>query len=374
MADKRDYYEVLGVQKGASDEDLKKTYRTLAKKYHPDLNPGDKAAEANFKEVNEAYAVLSDPEKRRQYDQFGHAGVDGQGFGGFGDFNINLDDLFGSFFGGFGGGGRASNRPQRGANLKYRMNLDFMEAAFGVERDISVNKEDLCDHCQGTGAHEGETPETCSRCHGTGQVNTRQQTMFGAVMSSRPCPDCGGSGKIIHNPCTHCNGKGRRNTTKKLKVRIPAGVGDGEMLSMRGEGEPGERGGPYGDLYIEVHVRPHPIFERNGSNTFCEVPITYAQAALGAEIEVPTIDGPVTHKIREGTQPGETFTLRGKGIQHLNRPGSRGDHLFRVTIEVPKHLDPNQRTLLTQFEESCSEKNYQKRGSFFKKIRDAFNI
>ena len=372
MAEKRDYYEVLGVQKGASEEELKKAYRTLAKKYHPDLNPGDKTAEAKFKEINEAYAVLSDADKRKQYDQYGHAGVDGQGFGGFGDFNINLDDLFGSFFGGFGGGGRQSNRAQRGANLKYRMNLEFMEAAFGVERDISVNKEDLCDHCQGTGAREGETPENCTRCNGTGQVNTRQQTMFGAVMSSRPCPECNGSGKIIRNPCTHCSGRGRKATSKKLKVRIPAGVGDGEMLSMRGEGEPGERGGPYGDLYIEIHVKTHPIFERNGANTFCEVPITYMQAAIGADIEVPTIDGPVSHRIKEGTQPGETFTLRGKGIQHLNRPGTRGDHAFRVTIEVPKHLDNAQRELLSKFEESCSERNYQKRGSFFKKIRDAF--
>lgn len=372
MAEKRDYYEVLGAKKGASDEELKKAYRTLAKKFHPDLNSGDKDSEAKFKEINEAYAVLSDAEKRKQYDQFGHAGVDGQGFGGFGDFNVNLDDLFGSFFGGFGGG-RSANRQSRGSNLKYRMNLEFTEAAFGVEREISVNKEDLCDTCQGTGAREGESPETCSRCSGTGQVNTRQQTMFGAVMSSRPCPECGGSGKIIHNPCPACGGRGRHAKAKKLKVRIPAGVGDGEMLSMRGEGEPGERGGPYGDLYIEVHVKPHPIFERNGANTFCEVPITYAQAALGADIEVPTIDGPVPYHVKEGTQPGETFILRGKGIQHLNRPGSRGDHSFRVIIEVPRHLDNIQKELLNKFEASCGEKNYQKRGSFFKKIRDAFN-
>ncbi len=372
MADKRDYYEVLGVAKGASDDELKKAYRQLAKKYHPDLNPGDKAAEARFKEANEAYAVLSDADKRRQYDQFGHAGMDGQGFGGFGDFNINLDDLFGSFFGGFGGG-RPSNRPQRGANLKYRMHLDFMEAAFGVEREITINKEDLCTHCQGTGARDGESTETCGRCQGSGQINTRQQTMFGAVMSSRACPDCGGSGKIIRNPCPQCNGRGRRNTTKKLKVRIPAGVGNGEMLSMRGEGEPGERGGPYGDLYIEIHVRPHPLFEREGANTFGEVPITYAQAALGAEIEVPTIDGPVTHKMREGTQSGDTFTLRGKGIQHLNRPSSRGDHIFRVHIEVPRQLSSEQRELLTRFDDSCTERNYQKRRSFFKKLRDAFH-
>ncbi|MDD2578735.1 MAG: molecular chaperone DnaJ [Eubacteriales bacterium] len=379
MAEKRDYYEVLGVSKSAADDELKKAYRKQAKQYHPDLNPGDKEAEAKFKEANEAYAVLSDPEKRRVYDQYGHAGVDGQGFGGFGGagFDIDLEDLFGSFFGGgfggFGGGSRRQRGPKRGANLRYRMNLEFMEAAFGVEREIKIRKEDLCDSCQGTGTADGEKPETCSTCHGSGQVNQQQQTMFGTVMTSRPCPTCGGSGTIIKNPCSSCGGRGRRQTTKTLRVNIPAGINEGEMLTVRGEGEPGTLGGPYGDLYIEVHLKPHSVFQRNGNQTFCEVPVTFAQLALGAEIEIPTIDGNQTYTLKEGTQPGERFTIRGKGIPYVNRGGQRGDHVFQVILEVPRHLEEHQKTLLQEFEATCSEKNYQKRGSFFQKIKEIFS-
>ncbi len=375
MPDKRDYYEVLGVSRNATDDELKKAYRKLAKQYHPDLNPGDKAAEASFKEVNEAYAVLSDAEKRRNYDQYGHAGVDGQGFGGFngGGINIDLEDLFGSFFGGaFGGGSKQRGGPQRGANLKYRMNLDFMEAAFGIERTIQINKEDLCDACKGQGTRDGSTPDKCQTCHGTGQVSARQQTMFGTVMTQRPCSACGGKGTVVKDPCPDCRGQGRRNKAKTLSVKVPAGINEGEMLTVRNEGEPGSAGGPYGDLYIEIHIKPHPIFQREGNNTYCEVPITFAQATLGADIEIPTIDGPYNFHLKEGTQPGDSFTIRNKGIPYLNRNNARGDHQFRVILEVPKHLSDQQKEILRQFEQSCSEKNYQKRGSFFSKIKDLF--
>lgn len=374
MPDKRDYYDVLGVARTATDEELKKAYRKLAKQYHPDLNPGNKDAEARFKEANEAYAVLSDQEKRRVYDQYGHAGVDGQGFGGFNGagFDIDLEDLFGSFFGGFGGGSRRRSGPQRGANLKYRMNLEFMEAAFGVERQITINKEDHCDACHGTGTRDGSAPERCATCHGTGQVNQRQQTMFGTVMTARPCPNCGGKGTFVKDPCPSCSGRGRRQKSKQLSVRVPAGINEGEMLTMRGEGEPGSQGGPYGDLYIEVHIRPHPVFQRDGNNTYCEIPITFPQAALGCELEVPTIDGPHVFQLREGTQPNEKFTIRGKGIPYVNRNNTRGDHIFRVILEVPRHLGEEQKAMLRQFDQTCSDNNYQKRGSFFSKIRDLF--
>lgn len=373
MPEKRDYYEVLGVPRTATEEELKKAYRTLAKKYHPDLNPDNKEAEAKFKEANEAYAVLSDADKRRNYDQYGHAGVDGQGFGGFeGGFNIDLEDLFGNLFGGFGGGGRRRTGPQRGANLKYRMNLDFMEAAFGVERQITINKEDHCDTCKGTGTRDGSAPDKCSACGGTGQVSQRQQTMFGTVMTSRPCPTCRGTGNLIKDPCPSCSGRGLRQKSKPLNVKVPAGINEGEMLTVRGEGEPGTLGGPYGDLYIEIHIRPHPVFERNGTNTACEIPITFPQAALGAEIEVPTIDGPYKYRIKEGTQPGDTFTIRGKGIPHLNRSNMRGDHIFRVVLEVPKHLSESQKEILQQFDQTCTDKNYVKRGSFFSKLKEIF--
>jgi len=374
VPEKRDYYEVLGVARTATDDELKKAYRKLAKQHHPDLNPGNKEAEARFKEANEAYAVLSDPEKRKVYDQYGHAGLDGQGFGGFNGagFDIDLEDLFGSFFGGFGGGSRRRAGPQRGANLKYRMNLDFMEAAFGVERQITVNKEDLCDTCQGTGTRDGSSPEKCSACHGTGQVNQRQQTLFGTVMTARPCVACGGKGTVIKDPCTACGGRGRRQKSKKLRVNVPAGINEGEMLTMRGEGEPGAQGGPYGDLYIEVHIRPHPVFQRDGNNTYCEIPITFPQAALGCELDVPTIDGPQTYHLKEGTQPGETFTIRGKGIPYVNRAKTRGDHIFRVVLEVPRHLSEAQKEQLRQFDQTCSDSNYQKRGSFFSKLKDLF--
>jgi len=374
VAEKRDYYEVLGIPKGATAEEVKKAFRKVAKQHHPDLNPNDKAAEARFKEANEAYAVLSDDEKRAKYDQFGHAGVDGQGFGGFGGgfgggFDVN--DIFENIFGGFGGGSSSRRSgPQRGANLKYRVTLDFLEAAFGIEKEITISKEDLCDTCKGTGAKEGTDAVKCSVCNGTGQVSQRQQTMFGTVMTNKTCTACGGKGTIIKNPCPSCNGRGKRSKTKTLKVKIPAGINQGEMLTLRGEGEPGIKGGPYGDLYIEVSIRSHPIFQRDGYNTYCEIPVTFSQAALGCDLEVPTIDGPYHYKLKDGTQPGDILTVKGKGIPHVNRNNVRGDHIFKIIVEVPNNLDQRQKDILKEFDQLSTDKNYQKRGSFFKKIKD----
>lgn len=372
---KRDYYEVLGVAKSATEEDLKKAYRKLAKQYHPDLNPNDKVAEAKFKEVNEAYAVLSDSDKRRQFDQFGHAGMDGQGFSGFSGADIDLGDLFGSFFGGaFGGGGRRRTGPEKGANLKYGLTLDFMEAAFGCDKTISISKEDTCDSCKGNGAAAGSSPDTCPSCKGSGRIQQQSQTLFGMTMVTRDCPACGGKGTIIRNPCPSCGGRGRRAKKKDLKIHIPAGVDTGDMLPVMGEGEPGLRGGPYGDLYIQFKVRSHPVFERKGNNTYCDVPITFAQAAMGADIDIPTIDGNVLTHIKEGIQPNETYTLRGKGIPVKNRAGSRGDHICKFILEVPTQLTDAQKEMLRQFEATLSERNYQKRSSFFKKVKEIFGI
>ncbi len=370
---KRDYYEVLGVNKGVSDEELKKAYRKMAKQYHPDLHPGDKEAEAKFKECNEAYAVLSDADKRRAYDQFGHAGVDGQGFSGFNGTAVDLGDIFGSFFGGaFGGGGRRNNGPQRGADLKYNMSLDFMEAAFGVDKTITINKEDICGVCKGSGAAAGSNPETCPTCRGSGRIQQQTQTLFGMTMVTRDCPACNGRGTVIKNPCPNCRGRGRAVIRKELKVHIPAGVDTGDMLPISGEGEPGTRGGPYGTLYIQFRVKPHPILQRQGNNTYCEVPITFTQAALGADVNVVTIDGEQTVHVKEGTQPGDTLTLRGKGIPFKNRAGVRGDHTVRFIIEVPVKLTDDQKNKLRSFDLTLTEKNYQKRGSFFDRVKSMF--
>jgi len=370
---KRDYYEVLGVNKGVSDEELKKAYRKMAKQYHPDLHPGDKEAEAKFKECNEAYAVLSDADKRRQYDQFGHAGVDGQGFSGFNGTAVDLGDIFGSFFGGaFGGGGRRNNGPQRGADLKYNMSLEFMEAAFGVDKTITINKEDICSVCKGSGAAAGSNPETCPTCRGSGRIQQQTQTLFGMTMVTRDCPACSGRGTVIKNPCPNCRGRGRAVVKKELKVHIPAGVDTGDMLPIAGEGEPGTRGGPYGTLYIQFRVKSHPILQRQGNNTYCEVPITFTQATLGADVNVVTIDGEQTVHVKEGTQPGDTLTLRGKGIPFKNRAGVRGDHTVRFSVEVPVKLSDDQKQKLRAFDMTLTEKNYQKRGSFFDRVKSMF--
>lgn len=374
MADKRDYYEVLGVSRNAGEDELKKAYRNLAKKYHPDVNPDNKEAESKFKEASEAYAILSDEDKRRQYDQFGHAGVDGQGFGG-GGAGFDFEDILNSMFGGgFGFGGGASGRPQarRGADLRYRMSLDFMEAAFGTRRKFKITKEDSCDHCEGTGAAPGTSVSTCRTCNGSGQVQARQQTMFGTMMTSRTCDTCHGSGKIIPTPCTVCSGRGRRRVEKELEIDVPAGIDHGQMLTMPGQGEVGERGGGYGDLYVEMNIKPHQIFTRKGFNTYCDIPVTFVQAALGEEIEIPTIDGSVQYKLKEGTQPGDTITLRNKGIPILKRQNQRGDAIVNVVIEVPKNLNQQQKDLLSEFETTTSERNYQKREGFFAKIKNLF--
>ena len=378
-----DYYDILGVQKGCSDEELKKAYRKLAKQYHPDLNPGDKSAEQKFKDVNEAYSVLSDADKRRKYDQFGKGAVDGSGGfggGGYGGFGAEFDpmDIFNSFFGGgFGGfGGSSSSRrrngPTKGADLKYGMSLEFMEAAFGCEKDITFSREDLCTSCKGSGAKPGTAPETCPSCQGRGRIQTQTQTLFGMTMVTKDCPACGGRGTVIRTPCPDCSGKGRKITKRQLHVKIPAGVDTGDMLPIQGEGEPGRNGGPQGNLYIEFKVKKHDVFVRQGRNTFCEVPITLGQAALGGEIEVPTIDGPMKHQIKEGTQPGDQVTFKSRGIVDKNTPSYRGDHTVRFVIEIPTKLSEEQKKLLKSFEASLTDKNYQKKNSFFEKVKKIF--
>lgn len=379
MADKRDYYEVLGVDKNASDDEIKKAYRKMAKKYHPDLNPGDKEAEKNFKEVNEAYEVLSDSGKKARYDQYGHAGVDpnfgagnaggGAGFGGFGDFG-DLGDIFGQFFGGgFGGSRRANpNAPRRGGDASATVNLSFEEAAKGCKKTVKVTRVETCKSCGGSGAEKGSTVKTCPGCHGTGQINVTQRTPFGQMQTTRVCDQCRGSGKIIEKPCRECAGKGRIRRTTENTVDIPAGIDDGQVINMRSGGDAGVNGGPSGDLHINVFVRPHPVFEREGYDVFCEVPVTFSQAALGSEITVPTLDGNVKFTIHEGTQPGDEFKLRGKGIQRLRYSG-RGDQYVKIAVEVPKNLSKKQKEILREFDSESVDSNYKKRKSFFEKIK-----
>ncbi len=372
MADKRDYYEVLGVSKGASDDELKKAFRKEAKKYHPDLHPGDKEAEAKFKEINEAYEVLSNPEKRQRYDQFGHAGVDpnygaggGGGFnGGFNDFGDIFSDIFGGGFG-FGGGGRR-NGPKRGNDVRQVVNVSFEEAAFGCKKKINVTKMESCHTCGGTGAKAGTQPETCQHCHGTGQIQTQQRTILGYMTNVTTCPNCHGTGKIIKEPCRDCRGTGKVRTSKTIEINIPAGIDDGQTMQLSGQGEPGERGGPHGDLLITVKVRPHDIFKRRDNDIFLDMPISFVQAALGATLKVPTLDGLVEYDIPEGTQSGTRFRLRGKGIPFIRGKG-RGDQYVTVTVEVPKNLTSKQKELLKEFEE---DKNYTQKKSFAEKMKD----
>ncbi len=380
MADKRDYYEVLGVDKGASAEDIKKAYRQLAKKYHPDLNPGDKTAEEKFKEVNEAYEILSDSDKKARYDQFGHAGVDpsygGGGFnGGFSGFSDmgDIGDIFNSFFGGgFGSGGRANpNAPRRGQDIATDITINFMDACFGKEVEITVGRMEKCPECGGSGAAPGTSSETCPDCRGTGQVKVTQRSPFGMISTQRTCTRCGGKGKVIGTPCQKCRGSGRISTPKKIKVTVPAGIDDGQTLQVSGQGHAGTNGGPSGDLHVNVTVRPDAIFERNGFDIHTDIPITYTQAVLGDEITVPTIDGKVTYTVPEGTQNGTTFRFKGKGVKKLNR-SDRGDQYVHVTIEVPKNLSKKQKELLKEFESTMTEDNYNKRKSFFDKIKEAF--
>ncbi|MGN0453338.1 MAG: molecular chaperone DnaJ [Ruminococcus sp.] len=380
MADKRDYYEVMGVQKGASDDEIKKAYRQLAKKYHPDLNPDNAEAEAKFKELNEAYEVLSDKDKRARYDQFGHAGVDpNYGAGGYGGSpftqDVDFSDIFNSVFGGFGGfGGRRGSNPnaaRRGADVETSVTITFDEAAKGCKKEINYNAVVTCSECNGTGAQRGTSPKTCPACQGRGQVNTQQRTPFGVVQTTRVCDACKGKGKIIETPCKACSGNGRNKKTRKIEINIPAGVNNDQVLNVSGQGSSGINGGPAGDVHVYVSVKPHPIFERRGDDVWCEVPLTYTQAALGAEITVPTIDGKVSYSVHDGTQPGDIFKLKGKGIPHLNGRG-RGDQYVKVTVDVPKNLSAKQKDLLRQFEAASSEKNYAKRKSFSDVIKKIF--
>ncbi len=375
MADKRDYYEVLGVSKTATDAELKSAYRKLAKKYHPDFNKDNKEAEEKFKEANEAYEVLSNAEKRQKYDQFGHAGVDpnfgaggyGGGFGGFEDFD--LGDIFGSFFGGFGGGAsQRRNAPTRGKSVRTSVVLSFEEAAFGCQKEITVNRTEACTECGGSGAEKGTSADICQTCHGTGTVKTTRRTPLGMVSTSGACPTCHGMGKIIKNPCKSCSGSGKKRASRKLSVNIPAGIDDGQTVSLRGEGSAGSNGGPAGDVLITVSVRPHHILTRDGTSIMCDVPITFTQAVLGAEIEVPTLDGKVKYTVPEGTQTGTVFRLRGKGVPVLS--GSRrGDQFVRVNIEVPKNLNQKQKDLLNEFSKAVGENAYSERKSFFEKLK-----
>lgn len=369
MAEKRDFYEVLGVKKGASEDELKKAYRKLAKENHPDLHPGDKECEARFKEINEAYEVLSDPDKRAKYDQFGHAAFDpSQGFGGgggfggfegFGGFGDIFSDIFGGGFGFGGGGGRNPNAPRKGDNLRATVNIKFEEAAFGVKKDVFVSKIEQCPDCKGTGCAEGTTAEVCPDCKGTGTVMSTKRTPFGMVQSSEQCPKCKGRGKIIHSPCKTCRGMGSVRRQHKVSVSIPAGIDDGQTISLKGQGNAGLNGGPAGDLLITVLVQPHARFERDGASILLDQEISFAQAALGAEVEVPTLDGKVKLNIPEGTQSGTTFRLKGKGVPFL-RNGGRGDQFVTVNVSVPRGMTSTQKDALRQYAETMGETIEQK--------------
>ena len=375
---KRDYYEVLGVDKGADLEAIKKAYRKMAMKYHPDRNPDNKEAEEKFKEVGEAYEVLSDSEKRARYDQYGFAGVDpnfgagaggyGGGFGGFGDFG-DLGDIFGSFFG--GGSGRSNaNAPRRGENVMSRLELTFEEAAFGCEKEVSAVRIENCPNCSGSGSADGVV-ETCATCRGSGQVRTTQNFMGMQMQSTTTSPKCNGRGKTIKTPCNTCRGKGKVRKTQRIKVKVPAGVDEGQSVRVRGEGCVGFNGGPNGDLLAEISIKRHSIFTRSNMDVLCEVPITFAQAALGAQIEVPTLDGKVTYDIPEGTQTGTTFTLPGKGIPEVNNPRRRGNQRFTVVVETPTRLTKEQKELLRQFDGALEDT--PKRKKFFESIKDIFD-
>ena len=378
---KRDYYEVLGIQKGASEDEIKKAYRRMAKEYHPDLHPGDKEAEARFKEVGEAYEVLSDSQKKARYDQYGHAGVDpnfGAGGGGWGNagswggVDIDLGDIFSSFFGG-GGGRRANpNAPRQGSDVSASVIISFEEAAKGCQKQVDVRVVKPCTDCGGSGAAKGTSASTCPQCHGTGQETRQQRTPFGVMQTQTTCSRCGDKGKIIETPCRTCNGVGQVRVAEKVGINIPAGIDDGQILTVRGKGNAGVNGGPAGDLEVQVSVRPHPIFERRGYDLLCDLPLTFAQLALGADIQIPTLDGKHEYNLKEGTQPDDIIRLKGKGIPYVNGRG-KGDLIARVTVEVPQNLNGKQKELLRQFEESLGNKNYQKRESFFDKLKDMFN-
>lgn len=378
MPDKRDYYEVLGVSRSATSDEIKKAFRKLGKKYHPDLNPGDKEAEAKFKELNEAYQVLSDDEKRQRYDQFGHAGVDGNGFGGgsgfsgfdMGDLGDIFGDIFGGGFGGFGGRQRR-NGPRRGSDLSQYINLTFEEAAFGCKKKINITKMETCESCHGTGAKAGTQPVTCPQCNGSGQIQQRRQTMFGFSNVISECPNCHGKGKIVKEPCPECRGVGNVRKNKSIEVDIPAGIDSDQVMRIRGAGNAGENGGPSGDLQLIIRVKPHELYRREGYDVHITIPVTFVQAALGATLKVPTLHGIVEYDLPEGTQPNTRFRLRGKGIPILHGKGN-GDEYVTVTVEVPRNLSRKQKDILEEFESENGEKNYTKRKTFKDKMKDLF--
>ena len=404
MAAKRDYYAVLGVERGADDKTIKKAYRKLAKKYHPDTSAGDARAEEKFKEATQAYEILSDPEKRRLYDRFGHAAFDGSGAQDAGSRGNPFEDMYG--FGGSGAyGGQETRRAygsgdrggyryeyrfgsdgmddilksmfgedlgeglgRGGADLRAEISVSFEEAAFGCEKEVSLDRVEQCETCHGSGAAPGTSPETCSKCGGSGQVQQRRQTPMGVFATTSACPRCGGRGKIISSPCSSCNGSGQTRKRKTVKVSIPAGIDNGQIVSLRGQGNAGKNGGPAGDLQIVITVQPHQLFQRDGSNVYCDAPITFTQAVLGGELEIPTIDGKVKYDIPEGTQTGTTFRLRGKGIPNVNGRG-RGDQYVTVHIETPRSLTREQKEALRKFSDTLKEQNYKERKSFFEKFK-----
>ncbi len=378
--DKRDYYEVLGISKGASEDEIKKAYRKTAKKYHPDLNPDNAEAEAKFKECNEAYEVLSDPQKKARYDQFGFAGVDpsygagqggyGSGFGGSGfgfDGDIDLGDIFSSFFGGgFGGSGRNPNAPMRGRDTQASVSLTFEEAAKGCKKTVDVSRIEDCSECGGSGAAKGTSPTTCPECHGRGVVNVTQRTPLGVMSTQRSCSRCGGSGKIIDNPCHKCNGKGKVRKKKKIDVNIPAGIDDGQVVNVRGYGDDGFNGGPSGDLKVVIRIKKHPYFQRDGYDVWYDKHVSFVQATLGAELQIPTLDGDIKYSMPAGTQPGEVFRFKGKGISRLNAMG-KGEEFVRIVVDIPKSVTNEQKELLKQFDKDyIPPKNAGKEGFFDK--------
>ena len=383
---KRDYYEVLGVDRGADEATIKKAYRQLAKKYHPDINPGDKEAEKKFKEASEAYAVLSDAEKRRQYDQFGHAAFEqgGGGAGGFGGFDFNggdMGDIFGDIFGDLFGGGRsrrANNGPMKGANVRTAVRITFEEAVFGCEKQLDLNLKDECTTCHGTGAKPGTSPETCPKCGGKGQIVYTQQSLFGTVRNVQTCPDCNGSGKIVKEKCADCHGSGYITNRKKIAVTIPAGIDNGQSIRIREKGEPGVNGGPRGDLLVEVQVERHPIFQRQDMNIYSTAPVTFAQAALGGQIHITTVDGDMAYDIKPGTQTDTKIRLKGKGVPSLRNKNIRGDHYVTLVVQVPTKLNEEAKEYLRKYDEAVngkindSKQEKPKKKSFMEKIKETF--
>ena len=386
MADKRDYYEVLGVDKSADDATLKKAYRALAKKYHPDVNPGDKEAEAKFKEATEAYGILSDPEKRRQYDQFGHAAFEqGGGPGGFDFSGADFSDIFGDLFGDFFGGGgasrsrRSSNGPMRGANLRARVNITFLEAVTGTEKELEITLKDECKTCHGTGAKPGTSPVTCARCNGSGQVVNVQQSLFGMIRNVSVCPECQGAGKVVKDKCPGCNGTGYTSSRKKIQVSIPAGIDSDQSIRLRDKGEPGRNGGQRGDLLVEVNVGSHPTFQRRDTDIYSTVNISFPTATLGGEVRIPTVDGEVTSVIQPGTQTGSRIRLRGKGVPYIHRPEVRGDHFVTLVVQVPINLTKEAKEALRHYDDVVNGRangsegtDTRKKKGFMDKLKETF--